>query len=205
MVVIQKYPELAVDTTDGKPLGEHDNRNQLEELLGLREWLTRLHREVYQMDNAIEELKNEKRKDFLNLAGTTAGIVDELRRLLNDASRSLAVPFDGGPQAKRSMFAIFRRGRKESNDRAVEWLKAMQRSVAAATTSLESAGIHHIELMDIDMRDLEYEGQPLKAWVSAKNKPSGTALVVKEELQGLWVTTLEDQLIPAQRGEVLLK
>lgn len=198
-------PEFTVDTARAKPLKEHDGLSHLEELGGFRDWLARLQRDAYQKDILLDDLKNASRKDFLKLASTATGIADEFRRLVADASAAVGSASACDLPEKRSMFGFFRRRPAGSdNDVATEWIKAMQRSVDSAMNKLESIGIVHIELVGKDLRDLVYEKQPLKAWVSAKNKPKGEKLIVKEELQGLWVTRIEDQLIPVQRGEVML-
>jgi hypothetical protein len=61
-----------------------------------------------------------------------------------------------------------------------------------------------VPLLGKELKDLSFEGQSVKAWVSVKNKPRGNNLVVTEEIRGLWVAKRGGQLVPVQRGEVLV-
>ena len=60
-------------------------------------------------------------------------------------------------------------------------MNAIRLSVKSAANRLESIGVLHVDLLGKDLRSLEFEGQSLRGWVTAKNKPRSSRLVVKED------------------------
>lgn len=201
----RQLPPLHIDVTEAHPLDQDDAVNQLEELLGLRELLTRLMREAYHRDARLEELEQTTRNQFLRMAESIVGIVDELRRLIRQASAAVG-PEDKRPTGRGRLFGRRRRRKQTQGTHvAVDWIHSLERSIAAACDRLETLEVYHIDLPGKDLHELAFEGQRLKGWVSVGNKPTGQNLVVEEELQGLWVARLEGQIVPVQRGKVLVK
>ena len=175
-------PELQIETDGALALPGEEACRHLEQLMGLRDWLARLQREVYEKTLALDESRTAARRDYVKIAGTMVAIVDDLRRLSNDAMAVIEQDdlAEDGPPKKRGLLAFRKREHKQPSNAAAEWIRAIGRGVASATTQLESLGIQRIELLQVDLRDLVFEGQPLKAWVSVKNRPQGDTLVVQK-------------------------
>jgi len=205
-----------VDTTDAKPLDPRDAKEHLEELFGLRGTITRLHRRMHELELRTEESLQDRRKQMLKVATTAVGIVDELRLLAADARRSLdehgkTEDAEDGSDEKPASGWFGWGGRPEkksagsnSADSTIseEWLGVFERLASAAIRQLEECGIHHVPLLGKDLRDLQFESQPLRRWVSVKNQPDGEERIVDKEILGLWLTRVDKQLVPIQRGEV---
>ena len=73
-------------------------------------------------------------------------------------------------------------------------------------TRLESVGIHYIEVIGKNLKEVTFEDEPVVRMVSVKNKPQDeNQLIVTEEIQGLWITREDKKLIAIQRGEVIVQ
>jgi hypothetical protein len=224
-------PELCLDTSDAQALASADALLHLEELLGLRDWLARLQRDLHRTQSVAEQADQAARTRLMKLAVTAVAIVDELRQLVAEARRvvrpaaellpraplvtPLASDFPAVPRGGLWARLFGRRGPGEVSGPtaaicatgaptplADDWLIAIERHVASAVQQLETREVYYIALHGQDLREIEFEGQSLKPWVAIKNRPTSERLLVIEELRGLWVGRLEGRVVPIQRGEV---
>jgi hypothetical protein len=198
------YPkEFHINGAGGSPLTSDEQANQLIELFMLRSTFTRLSREVYRLKTDAEALADAHQKHLSQVLKVGLSVVDDFRLLLAAAQRSL-----GDGSASEGLFAGWLRGKDDASTHLAntrEWFVALGRALESAISQFESLNVFLVPLLNHDLRVLEVEGQPVKRWVSVKNKPSGDSLVVIDEVRGLWLARRGNQLVLVQRGEVVVQ
>lgn len=227
-------PEFDVDTAGAAPVNDAATLNRLHDLLMMRDTLVQVARKAYEVQTKAEEKVQGAQRQTRKMLQTTVGIIDELRRLVADAQRILAQPGEGGvprgesapPAQPKPAIAggggwfgwlvPWSRGTapapKEtaparpsaSPAGAGDWLGAFDRLLAFAMNKLEDLKIHHVPLLDQDLKTLAFEGQPVKGWVAIKNQAQDGRLIVKREIRGLWVSGQGKAMEPVLKGEVLV-
>jgi hypothetical protein len=198
--------EFVIDTNGKKPLSPRQAVLQCEELLSLRGRLESLERQAFEYEVRQEESQRAAHRRWLKTLQTAVAIVDELRRLVDDTRRNLPTASPRpAPAAWRLRFRRKPAPEKPADDLANTWLEAIARHSAAAIQRLYDHDVFNIELLGEDLRELEFEGHDVQRWVGVKNRPTTEGkLVVRKEIQGLWVGRIEGQLVPIQRGEVVV-
>ncbi len=85
------YPdEFQVDTSAARPLNAAEALNHLQDIWGMQALLRRVSRTAYELKCKAEDQNDAEQKKTREVIKTTVTVIDELRRLVEDARRNLA-------------------------------------------------------------------------------------------------------------------
>lgn len=207
--VVATDPEADAETSDeaaeqanSTDLTAQQYRTHMEELWNLRPAYTRLAKAKFELEVRYEETTSQQQRALKKSLQAGVEIADELRRLVKAAQGD-----ESGAETPPATLLSRFWGRKDApaqGDGGGEWLEAFQRLWQLAVNRLEATGVYFVELLGKDLQTEQFEGHPIKRMVSVKNKPDGEALIVKQEICGLWIFKSKQQLVVVQRGEVLV-